>query len=198
MLLSLPGGAIADTIGQRTLVLWAQFLLLVISAVLAAFAYLDLLTPTLLILCTFLIGSARALYYPGWQAMVFELLPRSQIATAVAQRKQPEHRRSLGPALGGDRGDGWRLHGLCRQCTHNMSVILVARRWPRPMAISAIPPEPFGTAMMAGIRHVAFSPALLVIMLRSGVFNIAAISIIALLPLVALTWTAGRRLTACS
>ena len=32
MLLSLPGGAIADTIGQRTLVLWSQFFLLVILA----------------------------------------------------------------------------------------------------------------------------------------------------------------------
>ena len=193
MLLSLPGGAIADTIGQRTLVLWSQFFLLVILGVLAALTYLDLLTPTLLILCTFLIGSARALYYPGWQAMAFELLPRSQIATAVALNASNLNiARSLGPALGGAIvAVAGSFMAFVVSALSNIGVILVARRWPRPPAVAAIPPEPFGIAIMAGIRYVALSPALLVILLRAGVFNIAAISILALLPLVALNLDGG-------
>ena len=125
--------------------------------------------------------------------MVFEFLPRSQIATAVALNASNLNiARSLGPALGGAIvATAGAFMAFVVSALSNVSVILVARRWPRPTAVSAIPPEPFGIAIMAGIRYVALSPSLLVIMLRSGVFNIAAISIIALLPLVALNLDGG-------
>ena len=187
MLLSLPGGAISDTIGHRTLVLWAQAFLLSVSAALALLAYLDLLTPALLLLCTFLIGSARALYYPGWQAIVFEFLPRSQIATAVALNASNLNiARSLGPALGGAvLATAGAFMAFVINALSNVGVILIARRWPKPATASDILPEPFGIAVVGGIRYVALSPSLLILMLRSGVFNIAAIAIIALMPLVA-------------
>jgi MFS family permease len=197
MLLSLPGGAISDTIGQRTLVICAQAFLLVFSICLAIFAYLDLLTPTLLLLFTFLIGSARALYYPGWQATVFDFLPRNQIATAVALNASNLNvARSLGPSLGGAIvATAGAFMAFLVAALSNLSVMLVAHRWPKPAALSDLPPEPFAIAVVAGIRYVALSPSLLIIMLRSFVFNIGAISIIALLPLVAQSVLEGGPVT---
>lgn len=51
--------------------------------------------------------------------------------------------------------------------------------------IKLVPGSFFGSAILAGIRYVALSPALVTVMLRSAIFNIAAIGVLALLPLIA-------------
>jgi MFS family permease len=187
MLLSLPGGAISDMVGPRVLVLWAQYFLMLVSVVLAVCAYYESLTPFLLLACTFLIGCGRALYYPGWQAMVFEFVPKSDTVHAVALNSSNLNiARSLGPAIGGAIvAAAGAFVAFVANALSNLSVIVVARRLPEPVRSSDLPPEPLGSAIMAGIRYVALSPALVTIMFRSAVFNIAAISVIALLPLVA-------------
>ncbi|CUH81286.1 Transmembrane secretion effector [Tropicibacter naphthalenivorans] len=99
MLLSLPGGALADRIGQKKLVLAAQSFLMIVSVALAYAAYQDALTPTLLLTCTLLVGAGRALYYPGWQSMVFEFFGRDKAPAAFAiNTGNLNIARSLGPA----------------------------------------------------------------------------------------------------
>ena len=70
VMLSLVAGALADVFDRRKLMLTAQVFMLVVSSVLAIFAYLDLVTPWLLLLFTFLIGCGAALNAPAWQASV--------------------------------------------------------------------------------------------------------------------------------
>ncbi|CUH81284.1 Transmembrane secretion effector [Tropicibacter naphthalenivorans] len=67
----------------------------------------------------------------------------------------------------------------------NISVLFVASRWQIARPASDLPPEPFGSAILAGLRYIALSPVLLKVIFRSFWFNVAAISVMALLPLVA-------------
>ncbi|MBY5392840.1 MFS transporter [Rhizobium leguminosarum] len=187
MLLSLPGGAISDMIGERKLVLWSQSFLMSVCIALAICAYLEILTPLLLLTCTFLIGSGRALYYPGWQAMIFEFVSKTDAVPAIALNSSSLNiARSLGPAIGGALVTiAGAFVAFVISALSNLSVVDVARRWPAHRKSGTLPPEPFASAMLAGVRYVALSPMLVVIMLRSAVFNVAAIAVLALLPLVA-------------
>lgn len=187
MLLSLPGGTLSDRIGQRVMVLWAQSFLMLVSITLAVCAYMDVLTPTLLLMCTLMVGAGRALYYPGWQSMVFEFFPREKTPAAFAiNTGNLNIARSLGPAIGGAivAAAGAFLAFLVAALS-NVSVLFVASRWNIARPSNDLPPEPFGSAIMAGLRYIALSPTLLTVIARSFIFNIAAISVMALLPLVA-------------
>ena len=187
MLLSVPGGAISDMVGQRSLVLWSQAGLMVVSFLLAACAFFDRLTPLLLLTFTFLVGSGRALYYPGWQSMVSELVATGSMTGAIAVNSSSVNiARSAGPALGGAIvASVGAFAAFVISAVSNLSVILVALRWQRHRPLNDLPPESFGRAMLVGLRYVALSPLLVTITLRATIFNVAAISVIALMPLVA-------------
>ncbi|WP_197486437.1 MFS transporter [Sphingobium sp. EP60837] len=187
MLLSLPGGAVSDILGQRTVILWSQAFLVAVSSALAAGAHLGLLTPGLLLLCTFLIGCGRAVYYPGWQSMVLDLVPRREVPQAIGLNASNLNiARSFGPAIGGAIVS---LAGVfvafLANAFANLTVIAFVRGWPRKIAGSEVPIETLRGAVVAGARFFAFSPQLVRISLRACAFNIAAVAILALLPLVA-------------
>src|SRR5688572_1592330 len=65
MLLSLLAGAIADNLEQRSVMLWAQAFMLVVSVLLSIVAWTGDLTPWLLLGFTFLIGIGTALNNPA-------------------------------------------------------------------------------------------------------------------------------------
>lgn len=187
MLLSMPGGALADLIGKRNLALWAQLALIVGSTALAAATLADVLSPALLLSCTLLLGAARALYYPGWQAMVFEFFPRNETSPAVALNTANINiARTLGPAIG---AAVVAILGafatLAATIPAAIGVILVTRTWSRREAPEGLAREPFGTAIVTGIRYILLSPMLVRTIIRSFIFNVAAIAPLALMPLVA-------------
>lgn len=82
--LSLAAGAVADVWDKRRVMLVAQALMLLVSGALAVVAYLDLVTPLILLGLTFLLGCGAALYAPASQAAVGELVPREELAGAVS------------------------------------------------------------------------------------------------------------------
>jgi len=187
MLFSLPAGAISDALGRRTMVLWSQSFLLVVSTMLAVFAWMEVLTPWLLLAFTFLVGSGKALNNPGWQTMVSELMPREELPPAIAMNSVGFNiARSVGPAIGGVIVAAiGAFAAFAVNAVANLGVIFVARRWPKPVRDRNLPPETVGAAMMAGLRYVALSPTLLLVILRGAVFNFTAIAVMALMPLVA-------------
>lgn len=187
MMFSLAAGALADAVGRRTIVLWSQSLLLLVSAALAVTAYMNLLDPRLLLGFTFLIGCGKALNNPGWQTMASEIVSREDLPKAIALGSVSFNlARTVGPALGGiivatiGAFAAFAINALA-----NFGVILVARRWPKVEARPDIPPEKFIPAIRAGLRYVSLSPNLLIVMARAFLFNFAAISVMALMPLVA-------------
>ena len=101
-LFSLLGGAIADGLDRRRVMLAAQLFMLLVSAALALCAWLELLSPWLLLGFTFLLGCGAALNAPAWQASVQDMVSRPQVSAAVGLNSMGFNlARSTGPAIGG-------------------------------------------------------------------------------------------------
>jgi predicted MFS family arabinose efflux permease len=177
--------------------LLAQIFMLLVSAVLSVFAWAGWLTPWLLLGFTFLIGCGTALNGPAWQASVGDLVPRAALPGAVAMNSMGFNiARSVGPAIGGAivAAAGAAAAFLANAVSY-LGLIVVLARWRPHPADGRLPPEPIGTAMLAGVRYVAMSPGLRVVMLRSLVFGLAASAVPALMPLVARDLIGGGPLT---
>ena len=102
VLLSLIAGAMADNFDRRKMMLGAQLFMLGVSVALMVCAWIGLITPWLLLLFTFAIGSGGAFNAPAWQASVGDMVPRAELPGAVALNSMGFNiARSLGPAIGG-------------------------------------------------------------------------------------------------
>jgi len=197
MLLSLFAGAVADSLDRRRVMLTAQGFMLTISLLLALAAWTGIITPWLLLLFTFLIGCGTALNGPAWQASVGEMVPRRDLPSAVALNSMGFNiARSLGPAIGGiivavaGAAAAFAVNALSY-----LALIAVLIRWHPERPPSSLPRESLGAAMLAGVRYVSMSPSVLVIILRAFVFGLGAVSVTALLPLVAREQVGGGPLT---
>lgn len=186
MLLALGSGALADIFDRKTLLLFAQIFMAVVSAILAIVAWQGWLTPWLLLAFTFLIGAGQALYNPPWQASMGDLVPRADLPAAVTLNSVGFNlMRSVGPAAGGFIVAAF---GAAAAFTVNavsyIPLLGALFRWKPPVTPRTAPPEAFLPAVGAGLRYVALSPNLMRVMLRGALFGFAAVSVLALLPLV--------------
>ena len=197
MLFSLPSGALADSLDRRRIMLVAQSFMLVVSAALAFCAYAGLLTPWLLLGFTFLIGLGVALYNPSWQASMGDIVPRDDLPSAVALNSMGFNlMRSVGPAIGGlIVASAGAAAAFTLNAASYLPFILTLTRWKPEVAPRRLPREAFGSAIAAGLRYVAMSPVLLKVMFRGFVFGLAAISVLALLPLIARDLVGGGAFT---
>ena len=99
---ALPAGALADLIDRRRLLLGLQACAGVLAVILAVVVATGAVTPGLLLLFTFLLGTIAALGAPAWQAMTPDLVPKPLLAQAVALNGVGINiARAIGPALGG-------------------------------------------------------------------------------------------------
>lgn len=197
MLLSLFAGAMADNLDRRKVMLGAQIFMLLVSIGLSICAWTGLITPWLLLLFTFLIGCGAAFNGPAWQASVGDMVPRAELANAVALNSMGFNiARSVGPAIGGAivAAAGAAVAFAVNTVSY-VALITVLARWRPPLHPQLLPREALGTAVAAGIRYVAMSPAIRTVLIRSAVFGVGASAIMALLPLVAKILIAGGPLT---
>ncbi len=197
MLFSLMAGAIADNFDRRRLMIIAQLFLLAVSVALTLCAYLGLVTPWLLLTFTFLVGCGIAFNGPAWQSLVGEMVPRDDLPAAIALNSMGFNiARSVGPALGGlIVAAAGAFAAFAINAVSYFGLILVLVRWRPAGTPRVLPPESLGTAMAAGIRYVAMSPNLGVVLLRGAVFGLAAVAVQALMPLIARDLIRGGPLT---
>jgi MFS family permease len=197
MLFSLIAGALADSFNRRSLMLTAQIFMLVVSITLTAFAYLDLLTPWLLLMFTFLIGCGTALNNPSWQASVGDMVPRDMLPAAVTLNSVGFNiTRSLGPALGGAIvAAAGAAAAFAVNAASYCTLIYALFHWKPPQKDDALPRETLGRALSAGWGYVAMSPNILNVLFRGLLFGLSASAILALLPIVARDLVAGGPLT---
>ncbi|RMC38885.1 MFS transporter [Paracoccus siganidrum] len=196
MLLALASGALADIFDRKTLLLTAQLFMLVVSVALAVVAWQGWLTPWLLLGFTFLIGAGQALYNPPWQASMGDLVPRADLPAAVTLNSVGFNlMRSVGPAAGGFivAGFGAAAAFAVNALTY-LPLLGALLRWKPRTTPSPAPREPFLSAVGAGLRYVALSPNLMRVILRGALFGFAAVSVLALLPLVAKSHPEGGSL----
>jgi MFS family permease len=186
VVLALPSGALADTFDRRRLLLAVQVGQFVVGAVLAALTFADRMPPPLLLTLTFALGAGQALTLPAWQALIPELVPRHELASASALGAISMNlARAVGPAIAGvliaQAGIGW-VFALNALSFLVFAAVLL--RWRRP-ADDEDTPERFGAAVRAGGRYVRHSFVVRRILLRAALFLVPGSALWALLPIVA-------------
>lgn len=187
VLFALIGGAIADNLDRRRVMLVAQGFMLLVSVGLALAAWAGVLSPWGLLGATFLLGCGSALNAPSWQASVQDLVPRDQVAGAVTLNSMGFNvARSTAPALGGAIvATAGAAAAFAVNAVSYVALLAVLARWRPDYAPRTLPRERLLGAMGAGLRYVLMSPAILTVLLRSVAFGLGAGSVLALLPLVA-------------
>ena len=185
---ALPAGALADLIDRRRLLLGLQACAGVLAVILAVVVATGAITPGLLLLFTFLLGTIAALGAPAWQAMTPDLVPKPLLAQAVALNGVGINiARAIGPALGGlvitALGLAW---PFALNALSFVAVILALWLWRREAKpASALPAERFFAAIRAGLRYARSSAQLRATLVRSAGFFLFGSALWALLPLVA-------------
>jgi MFS family permease len=184
-LLALPAGALADVVDRRRLLLFTQGWMLVAAAVLGLLTLFGMTRPWVLLTLTFLLGLGAATNAPAWQAIVSELVPRSELSAAVALNSVGFNAaRAIGPALGGllvavaGAGAVFLLNAVSF-----LGVMVVLFYWQRPVHQSLVPAERIIGAVRTGIRYVHYAPALHAVLIRSSLFIVFGTAFWALLPL---------------
>jgi MFS family permease len=197
MLFSLAAGAIADNFDRRKLMLAAQIFLFGVSVALALCTYFGLVTPWLLLGFTFLVGCGTAFNGPAWQSLVGEMVPRSDLSSAIALNSMGFNiARSVGPAIGGlIVAAAGAFAAFATNAVSYIGLVVVLARWRPVVPPRVLPPESLGAAMAAGLRYVAMSPNIGVVLLRGAAFGLAAIAVQALMPLIARDLVHGGPLT---
>lgn len=101
-LLGLPSGAMADILDRRRYFILTQFWVAAVALLLCAIIVLDVMTPALLLVLTFANGIGLAMRWPVFSAIVPELVPRSQLPTALALNGVAMNAsRIIGPLVAG-------------------------------------------------------------------------------------------------
>lgn len=100
LLFSLPAGSLGDRFDRRWVVAISQSAACVVAIFLTVISIAGYLTPWLLVLACFLLGSAASLTKPALSAMIPALVPRAEVARATALNvMQFQLGQIAGPAL---------------------------------------------------------------------------------------------------
>ncbi len=185
-LVILPAGALADMVDRRRFLLATQGWMVLASGALGVLTLFRVVTPWVLLGFTFALGLGAVMNDPAWQAITPELVPPEQHPAAVAMNSTGFNvARALGPALGGmviaaaGSGSAFLLNALSF-----FGVILVLYRWKRP-APERVETGALWDAVCGGIRYVRESTLVKSVLIRTGAFSVAAIALLALLPILA-------------
>jgi MFS family permease len=192
-LFALPAGALADTVDKRRFLIGWEIALTVVAAASAVLVWLDLVKPSILLLFTFLLGAGAAFTAPAWQSVVPQLVPKQDLAAAVASNGVGINiSRAIGPALGGVVIGGLGIAApFWMNALSNFAVIGVLLWWRPPSQGTGLPPERLTDALVIGLRHARYNPNLRATLIRAVAFFFFASAYWALLPLVARNQIAG-------
>ena len=187
VMFGIVGGVLADTLDRRRLLIAVQAALVVATSVLAALTIAGRMTPVLLLIFTFVIGTGSVLTNPAYQSLVPELVPRDEIpAAAQLSSINVNLARAIGPALAGVLITAIGVGALfALNAATFLFYGLVVTLWRPSPDVTPQVPEPFVSALRAGGRYVRHAPVVRRILLRAALFLVPASALWALLPLVA-------------
>jgi MFS family permease len=186
-LFGLPGGALADVLDRRRLLIGTEAWMVVCATALGVTAALDVVTPALLLGLTFGLGVGVALNQPAWQAIQPELVPEEELPEAVALGGVSINLgRAVGPAVGGALvvAAGPDVAFLVNAASY-IGVLAVLVAWRRAARSAPRLGERVLDAVQAGMRYARYAPALRAVLVRTVLFAVPASVIFALLPIVA-------------
>ncbi|MCG6204680.1 MFS transporter [Rhodopseudomonas sp. HC1] len=186
MLVAMPAGAIADMYDRRRVALVSLTLGLSGAVALSVLAHLRLVTPEILLGFCFIIGMGMALFGPAWQASVSEQVPPDALPAAVALNGISYNiARSFGPAVGGIIvAAAGAVAAFAANALLYLPLLVVLFLWRRVSEPPRLPPERMNRAIVSGVRYIANSPSIRIVLARTLVTGIAGSSVLALMPLV--------------
>ena len=187
MLISMPAGAIADMYDRRVVALGSLCFALTGATALAVMAWLNLVTPNILLAFCFIVGCGMALFGPAWQSSVSEQVPAEHLPAAVALNGiSYSIARSFGPAIGGVIvATAGAVAAFAANALLYIPLLVVLFLWRRRSEPSRLPRERLNRAMVSGVRYIANSPSIRIVLTRTLVTGIIGGSVMALMPLIA-------------
>jgi len=187
MLISMPAGAIADMYDRRIVALVSLSISLSGATALTVLAWLGHLNPQILLTFCFIVGSGMALFGPAWQSSVSEQVPAETLPSAVALNGISYNiARSFGPAIGGIVvATAGAVAAFATNALLYIPLLVVLFLWNRTSEPSRLPRERLNRAIVSGIRYIANSPSIRIVLARTLVTGLIGGSVSALMPLVA-------------
>jgi len=187
MLISMPAGAIADMHDRRVVAIVALLIALTGSTALTVLSWLGWITPNILLLFCFIVGTGMALMGPAWQSSVSEQVPPETLPAAVALNGISYNiARSFGPAVGGIIvATAGAVAAFAVNALLYLPILIVLFLWNRVTEPSRLPRERLNRAMVSGVRYITNSPSIRIVLTRTLVTGIIGGSILALMPLIA-------------
>jgi len=186
-LFALPSGVLADIVDRRKYMLFAQVWMLLTAAALGALALGGFVTSGVLLATTFLLSMGAAMSAPAFQAIVPDLVPKSDLPQAIALNSLGINiSRAIGPALGGlVLSFAGPPAVFIINAVSVLGVMYTLYRWKPSEVKKRLPPEHFVPAIRTGVRYVRSAPVLRIVLARSVAFFLFGSAGWALLPLVA-------------
>jgi MFS family permease len=187
MLISMPAGAIADMHDRRVVAMVSLSIALAGAVTLTTLAWLNMVTPNILLALCFVVGSGMALFGPAWQSSVSEQVPAETLPAAVALNGISYNiARSFGPAIGGIVvASAGAVAAFAANAVLYLPLLVVLFMWNRVTEPSRLPRERLNRAMVSGVRYITNSPSIRIVLTRTMVTGIIGGSVSALMPLVA-------------
>ena len=194
LLFSLIAGAAADAIDRRYILLASQLTMFAASSLLALLAFEEAVSPAVLIIVTFVIGTGFAFNAPAWQAAVRDLVPIRLVPEAISLNIIGFNlSRTAGPALGGlIVGWGGAQASFGVNAVSYLGFLIVLGRWLRvKREMISDRSVPILEAIHAGLAHVRVTTELRRILIRVTSFGVALGALLALIPIVVRQLGAG-------
>ena len=191
--LGLPSGALADILDRKRFFLWTQFWVASVASVLTLCVAFGMMTPALLLALTFANGVGMALRWPVYSAITPELVPRPQLASALALNAVSGNAaRIVGPLLAGVliASFGTEYVFALNAFLAIMSAWIISR-WQRTPVAQPLGRERLISAMRVGVQFLWQSAHLKGVLLRVFLFFFHSTALLALLPLAARSLQGG-------
>ena len=187
-LFTLPAGAISDIVDPRRLIIAVSCAIAALIAIFAGLVSFNLASPVLLLLTTFLLSAAWSLNTPAWLSILPVLVPKSDLAGAIAANGVAYNvSRTVGPALGGFAIVNFGMSTpFWAFAAANLGVVAALLWWRAPSKETAsLPAERLSGAVRTGLRHAANNRLLRATIVRTLAVYPFAAAYWGLMPLIA-------------
>jgi len=187
LLLSLVGGAVADRVSKRNLLLVTQVISGVLAVALGILVQTGLVQYWHVLVSALILGTVNAFYTPSRQAFVPELVEKDALLNAVALNSTIFNgARVVGPAVGGIliATVGLSLNFYLNAASYIAVIIGLLIITPRP-ARSPADNERIWRNVVEGLEYVRSTPVIYTILALVGVASLFALNFTTLMPLFA-------------